>query len=70
MEALEGPPLPLLELALLAGFSKDKIEADRRCNYVRAEWVPCGRNGQWMVPFSEARRYLIQIGRLESCRTD
>ena len=64
MEAAEGPPLTLLELALLAGFSKDKIEADHHWQYLHAQWVPCGRSGQWMVPFAEARRYLTQIGRL------
>lgn len=64
MKESDGPPLSLLELATLADFSKDKVDADRRLKYLHAEWVRCGTRGQWMVSFIEARRYLVSIGRL------
>jgi hypothetical protein len=61
MREAQGPPLRIRDIAALTGFSKQKVMADVRGGYLVAREIPCGRAVMWVVPFSEAQRYLREL---------
>ncbi len=57
----EGPAVRLTDVAVLSGFSPQKLLADARLGYLQITWAPCGIRRMAMVDRSEAVRYLQQI---------
>lgn len=57
----DGPPIRLTDLAVLSGFSPDKLLVEARAGDLEVWWARCGTRRMAMVERSEGRRYLSAI---------
>ena len=60
----EGPPLSTGELAHICGMSQTFLRDEIRNGYLHAIRVGHGRRSVFRIPFTEARRYVRQLGLL------
>lgn len=54
----DGPPIRLSDLAVIVGFSRQKLASDAHAGHLRVQWQRCGTRHMGLVERHEALRYI------------